>query len=152
MKILLATLDDIGGVGRVCLDLMKTFREMGHDCHVVVCNKYTQTEGVERYGYWRWRLAKTLSGLVGRYCQKRPMRRLGRLVEKAIPVLVTSLQHSRWVKWAEVVHLHLLDDDFDYPTFFRSIGDKPVVFTLHDEIFFYGLAHYEFQLQNAHPQ
>ena len=59
--------------------------------------------------------------------------------------------HSRWVEWADVIHLHHVGDYIDYPSFFGGIGRKPVVMTLHDENFFYGLAYYESHLQREHP-
>lgn len=151
MKILIVTRDDIGGIGRVCLDLMKTFRQMGHECHMLVLNKYTQTDGVERYGYLRWILAKKLNGLLVR-CGVKNTRRIQALqLGGGIPTSAVNLLHSRWVKWADVVHLHHIADYIDYPSLFSGIGNKPVVFTLHNENFFYGLAYYEFQLQREHP-
>ncbi len=151
MKILIVTLDDIGGVGRVCLDLMKTFRQMGHECHMLVLNKYTQTDGVERYGYLRWKLSKKLSGMLCKLRVEKTKRNEVLQLGGGIPTSAVNLLHSRWVKWADVVHLHHITGYIDYRSLFTSIGNKPVVFTLHNENFFYGLAYYEFQLQCEHP-
>ena len=151
MKILIVTLDDISGIGRVCLDLMKAFRQMGHECHMIVLNKYTQTDGVERYGYLRWKLAKKLSGLLVRCGLKNTRRNKALRLGGGIPTSAVNLLHSRWVKWADVIHLHHIADYIDYPSLFSGIGNKPVVFTLHNENFFCGLAYYEFQLRREHP-
>ena len=151
MKILLVTRDDIGGIGQVCIDLMHSLKMLGHECHMLVLNKYTQNANIERYGYLRWRLAKMPSGILARYgfaiTRRNKCRRLG----GAIPTSVVNLLHSHWVEWADVIHLHLIADYIDYPSFFSKIGSKPIVWTLHDESFFYGLAYYEFQLHREHP-
>lgn len=67
MRILLVSKDDNGGIGQICLGLMRALKALGHECHMLVLNKYTQNPDVERYGYLRWRLAKMPSGLLLRY-------------------------------------------------------------------------------------
>lgn len=151
MKILLVTRDDIGGIGQVCIDLMRSLKALGHECHMLVLNKYTQNDDIERYGYWRWRLAKMPSGLLYRYGFKVTRRNKARCLGGGIPTSVVNLLHSRWVKWADVIHLHHIADYIDYPSFFGGIGNKPVTITVHDKNLFYGLAYYEFQLQRDHP-
>lgn len=151
MKILLVSKDDIGGIGQVCIDLMRSLKALGHECHMLVLNKYTQNDDIERYGYLRWRLAKMPSGLLCRYGFVVTRRNKARRLGGGIPTSVVNLMHSRWVEWADVIHLHHIADYIDYPSFFGRIGRKPVVMTLHDENFFYGLAYYESHLQPQHP-
>lgn len=151
MKILLVTRDDIGGIGQVCIDLMHSLKMLGHECHMLVLNKYTQNEDIERYGYWRWRLAKMPSGLLAHYGFAVTKRNKAKRLGGAIPTSAVNLMHSRWVEWADVIHLHHVSDYLDYPTFFQGIGSKPVVWTLHDESFFYGLAFYEDHWKPEHP-
>jgi glycosyltransferase involved in cell wall biosynthesis len=151
MKILFVTKDDIGGIGQVCIGLMHALKALGHECHMLVLNKYTQNDDIERYGYWRWRLAKMPSGLLMRYGLKVTKRNKARSLGGGIPTSAVNLMHSRWVKWADVVHLHLVTNYIDFPSFFSKIGSKPIVWTLHDENFFYGLAYYEDHLQREHP-
>lgn len=151
MKILLVSRDDIGGIGRVCLDLMKELQTMGHECRMVVLRKYTQTEDIERYGYWQWRIAKMPSELLVRCGFKVTRRNKARALGSAIPTSVVNLLHCRWVKWADVVHLHHINDYVDFPSFFRGIGSKPVVWTLHDESLFYGLVSYRDNWLPDHP-
>lgn len=43
---------------------------------------------------------------------------------------------------ADIVHLHWVSGLLDYPTFFQRIGNKPVIWTLHDMNPFLGLEHY----------
>lgn len=151
MKILLVTKDDIGGIGRESTDLMHALKALGHECHMLVLNKNTNDADVERYGYWRWRLAKMPSGLLCRYGFNVTRRNKARALGGAIPTSAVNLMHSHWVKWADVINLHHVADYIDYPSFFSKIGSKPIVWTLQDESFFYGLAYYEFQLHPEHP-
>lgn len=46
-----------------------------------------------------------------------------------------------WVKEADIIHLHWVDNFFNQPQFFKYIN-KPVVWTIHDEGLFYGTSHY----------
>jgi len=151
MKILFVSKDDIGGIGQVCIGLMNSLKALGHECHMLVLEKHTDHPDIEQYGYWRWRLAKMPSGLLCRYGFTVTRRNKARRLGGAIPTSVVNLLKSPWVRWADVVHLHHVADYIDYPSFFGSIGQKPVVMTLHDENFFYGLAYYECQLQKEHP-
>lgn len=151
MRILLVTKDDWGGIGQSCIDLMHALKLLGHECHMLVLYKNTNDADVERYGYLRWRLAKMPSGLLARYGFAITRRNKSRRLGGAIPTSAVNLLHSRWVKWADVIHLQHVADYIDYPSFFSKIGSKPIVWTLHDESFFYGLAYYEFQLQREHP-
>ncbi len=151
MKILLVSKDDIGGIGQMCIGLMSSLKALGHECHMLVLNKYTQNDDIERYGYLRWRLAKMPSGLLWRYGFAVTRRNKARPLGGGIPTSVVNLMRSRWVEWADVIHLHHVGDYIDYPSFFGGIGRKPVVMTLHDENFFYGLAYYESHLQREHP-
>ena len=151
MKILLVSKDDIGGIGQVCIGLMNSLKALGHECHMLVLEKHTDDPDIEQYGYWRWLLAKMPSGLLCRYGFTVTRRNKARRLGGAIPTSVVNLLKSPWVEWADVVHLHHVTDYIDYPSFFGGIGQKPVVMTLHDENFFYGLAYYECQLQKEHP-
>ena len=151
MKILLVSRDDIGGIGRVCLDLMKALQAMGHECRMVVLRKYTQTEGIERYGYWQWRIAKMPSELLVRYGFKVTRRNKARALGGQLPTSVVNLLHCRWIEWADIVHLHHINDYVDFPSFFRGVGSKPLVWTLNDESLFYGLAAFEGNRHPNHP-
>lgn len=151
MKILLVTKDDIGGIGQVCIDLMRSLKALGHECHMLVLNKHTQNDDVERYGYLRWQLTEIPLELLRRHGHYVTRRNKARRLGGGVPTSPVNLMHSRWVKWADVVHLNNVGDYIDYPSFFGGIGRKPVVMTLHDENFFYGLAYYEIQLQRNHP-
>lgn len=151
MRILFVTRDDIGGIGQVCTQLIHSLKTSGHECHMLVLNKYTDNPDVEQYGYLRWRLAKMPSGLLCRYGFTVTRRNKARRLGGAIPTSVVNLMKSPWVGWADVVHLHHVADYIDYPSFFSGIGSKPVVMTLHDENFFCGLAYYEQQRQADHP-
>ena len=49
---------------------------------------------------------------------------------------------SQSAKQADILHLHWVAFLFDYPTFFRSLGNRPVVWTLHDMNPLTGGCHY----------
>ena len=91
MKILLVSKDDIGGIGQVCIDLMRSLKALGHECHMLVLNKYTQNDDIERYGYLRWRLAKMPSGLLCRYGFVVTRRNKARRLGGGIPTSVVNL-------------------------------------------------------------
>lgn len=58
------------------------------------------------------------------------------------PQVKLDITSHPWVKWADIIHLHWCNNFFDQPKFFKTITDKPIVWTLHDENLFYGTAHY----------
>lgn len=151
MRILIVTKDDIGGIGNVCIGLTRSLKALGHECHMLVLDKYTQNDDIERYGYLRWQLTEIPLELLRRHGHYVTRRNKARRIGGGIPTSPVNLMRSRWVKWADVVHLHHVGDYIDYPSFFGGIGRKPVVMTLHDENFFYGLAWYEELWQCNHP-
>lgn len=52
-----------------------------------------------------------------------------------------SISNHPLVEWADIIHLHLVPDFVDYPTFFKEVK-KPIVWTLHDKFPAVGVQHY----------
>lgn len=66
------------------------------------------------------------------------------------PVSPFDLTNHPWVKDADIIHLHWVDDFFDQVKFIKKIK-KPIVWTLHDENFFYGVSHYQNKIIENDP-
>lgn len=58
------------------------------------------------------------------------------------PFLPFDISNNKYVKEADIIHLHWTDNFFDLPNFLKKIN-KPIIWTLHDEGLFCGTAHYE---------
>ena len=57
------------------------------------------------------------------------------------PITPFDLSNHPWVKEADIIHFHWVDDFFDQKKFLEKVK-KPIVWTLHDENLFYGISHY----------
>lgn len=57
------------------------------------------------------------------------------------PVTGLDISSHPWVQWADIIHLHWVDNFFDQQVFLQRVT-KPIVWTLHDEGLFYGISHY----------
>lgn len=58
-----------------------------------------------------------------------------------LPVSEYDLSTNPWVEWADIIHLHWVEDFLDYPTFFTKVN-KPIVWTFHDMNAFMGCFHH----------
>lgn len=98
------------------------------------------TEGAEQRFFDRsgWALG-------ARTRQRRTLRHLrGRYELFSFPTSPYRLEGHRWVKQADVVHLHWVAGLLDIPTFFARLpARKPLVWTLHDMNPFLGGFHYQ---------
>ena len=66
------------------------------------------------------------------------------------PLSSQRFEAHPWVQEADVLNLHWVADALDYPSFFRGIGSKPLVWTFHDMNPFMGGFHYRGdQVRNA---
>lgn len=57
------------------------------------------------------------------------------------PVTGYDISNHPYIQWADVIHLHWVDNFFNQPKFFKQVR-KPVVWTIHDEGLFFGISHY----------
>ena len=134
----------------MCLQLQRSLEKMGHECRMVVLQNHTCQKGVYRYGYRRWHFIENVSEFMAKhgiaYTKQKEVRNIG----GQVPTSCINLLHCPWVKWADVVHLHLVAEYVDYPSFCKGIG-KPVVWTIHDEYFFHGVIFHEKDKRPDHP-
>lgn len=151
MRILHISTDDYGGAGLCCLRIHQSLMNSGIESKVVVLNKTKKIDGLYQYGHLRDKISRIPSKILrilGFQITNRNSRLWLQKVYHApfsLPISSVNLLKNEWVKWADIIHLHWVCNYLDYPSFFRGI-DKPVVWTLHDEYFFYGIAHYSNQV------
>jgi len=53
------------------------------------------------------------------------------------------VEQQQKVLEADIIHLHWIADFVNYPTFFKGVKNKPIVWTLHDMNPFQGIFHYK---------
>ena len=150
MKVVLITRDDIGGIGLMCLQLQRALEKIGHECRMVVLQNHTHQKGVYTYGYRRWRITERVTEFLAKHGIADTKRKAAWDIGGKVPTSYINLLHCPWVKWADVVHLHLVAEYVDYPSFCKGIG-KPVVWTTHDEYFFHGVIFHEKDKRPDHP-
>lgn len=152
MKILHITSYDNGGAGLCCVRIHHSLLKQGIDSKVLTLHKSSADTDVYKYNadllsiffvYWDKVLSK-LQRLLGIRLTARAS--LNYLSKKnklclSLPLSRYNILDNPLVEWADIIHLHWVNDFLDYPSFFKNIS-KPVVWTLHDENFFYGVAHY----------
>ena len=147
MKVLHICTSDEGGAGLCCLRLHNALLNEGVESKVVM--NYKTRDYPEVYQYRPF--ASRLCSLPSRIFHK-----IGLEVTEYNKVVALGVKHhafySRPVSfidltkfelydWADIIHLHWVNDFLDYPSFFRKTKKK-IVWTLHDENLFYGIAHY----------
>lgn len=156
MRVLHITTDDAGGAGLCCLRIHKALLDMGVESKVVTLRNQQHAIGEYSFGFIKNLISKIPSivfrmmGLI--VTEKNEVRRL--CIETggaySLPRSSVNLLSCKWVRWADIIHLHWVNNYLDYSSFLCGI-DKPVIWTLHDENFFYGIAHYSDFLLPEHP-
>lgn len=146
MKVLHICTSDEGGAGLCCLRLHKALLNEGVDSKVVV-NVKTR-DYPEEYQYRPF--ASWLCNLPSRFFRKMGLEvteynkvfALGTKYHAFYSRPVSSIDLTKFelYDWADIIHLHWVNDFLDYPSFFRKTNKK-IVWTLHDENLFYGIAH-----------
>lgn len=156
MKVLHISTLDTGGAGLCCVRISKALREAGIDSKVLVQEKFGDDEEVYSYYplYTKFRKGlDLLSRKLGIYVSERnKVLRMSDKYKKQldIPTSYCNLLQHPLVKEADIINIHWANGFIDIPSFVSKI-DKPVVFTLHDENFFYGLSHYSNDLLQDEP-
>lgn len=156
MRILHITTDDHGGAGLCCLRIHQSLFDAGIESKVVtICNT---RHAVEEYSYGRLQdlfsrvLAKGLRLINLPFTDRSKIGMLSKKYHTAysLPVSTIDLTKCEWAEWADIIHLHWVNNYLDYPSFFRQVK-KPIVWTLHDENLFYGIAHHHKSILASHP-
>lgn len=64
-------------------------------------------------------------------------------VFRSYPYSYYPIEKYKEIDEADIIHLHWIGDFVNFPTFFKSVKNKPIVWTLHDKNPFLGFLHYE---------
>lgn len=147
MKILHITTDDFGGAGKCCLRIHQALLDVGVDSIVLTIRNTQHVSGEYSYGVIKDFLSKAISKILDllgvRMIDRSKIRYLSKKYHTvySLPISYIDISKSEWVEWADLIHLHWVNNFLDYPSFFKKVK-KPIVWTLHDENFFYGIAHH----------
>lgn len=148
MKILHISFADTGGAGLCCIRIHESLVNQGVESRVVVFKKSSGDIDVYRYGsrlvWWFDTIFSFFLDWIGMRISSRSKVKNMRRKYKApysYPTSPIDLRKCQLIEWADIIHLHWVNFYIDYPSFFRSVK-KPIVWTLHDENLFLGVAHY----------
>ena len=147
MKVLHFCISDIAGAGLCCVRIHQSLLDCGIDSKVVVHTKCSDSPEVYQYESIRNKIYRVISkvfrslGLPLTERSKVLMMALRHKTTYSLPVSYVDITKCQWYEWADVIHLHWINNYVDYPSFFKK-NTKPVVWTLHDENLFYGIAHH----------
>ena len=159
MNILHLTCSDEGGAGLAVLRLHESLLNIGINSRVLVAEKSSSLDSVIKAlpsGHNVYTISKNpLLAKVIRRLRKRGMflteiekdeLRLRKIPSSqrtffTAPISRYEIHKHPLIEWADVIHLHWIEDFIDYPSFFSAI-DKPFVWTFHDENIGLGGFHY----------
>ena len=148
MKILHISTSDNSGAGLCCSRIHKSMLEQGIDSKMVVLLK-THDEIPEVYQYGSARdaayryLSKILRVLGLTITLRNKLIRMSQIYHTTYttPFSYVDLTKCDLLEQADIIHLHWVNWYLDYPSFFAKV-QKPIVWTVHDENLFYGMAHH----------
>lgn len=148
MRVLLVSNAVTGGAGKACHRLYLALRARGTDVRLLYLEGRGSGDGGVVPFY------RNVRDLFLRQLLHYPRMSLrSRLLGDArrryrLPWSIHRMERHPLVEWADVVNLHWVADFVDYPRFFRQVGRKPAVWTLHDMLPFSGGYHYEADLED----
>lgn len=148
MKVLHICVNDFMGAGLCAHRINKALQEEGVDSKMLVVYKHSSDTSVFTCGRLITLYFKVLNRLMYylpfNINEESYLYKLTRKSKTAfsLPTSHINLSNNKLVKEADIIHLHWINGLVDYPTFFRDV-DKPIVWTLHDENLFCGIAHYK---------
>ena len=156
MRILHITTNDRDGAGMCCLRIHQSLLDAGIESKVVTTHNTQHVFEEYEFGYLKNFAARSISKLfrlVGLNVTER--NKILALMKKyhaaySLPVSSIDITNCKWVEWADIIHLHWVNNYLDYPSFFKKVK-KPIVWTLHDENLFYGIAHHHKSILADHP-
>ena len=156
MKVLHISTMDKAGAGLCCIRIHQTLLSQGIESKVLVMKKTTNSPEVYEYGFYKvklWRLPSKLLRIMGLKLTDWNMIQFLRAkyhTTYTLPISPVDVTKHELCQWADIIHLHWVNNYVDLPSFFRKI-EKPVVWTLHDENFFYGIAHHHKNILADNP-
>lgn len=146
MNILHITTRDSGGAGLCCLRIHSALLDQGINSRVLTLKNTRHVQGVFCYGnikFLIWRIFSEGLSLLGiKLTLRAKCLDLSKKYKAAysLPISPIDLTRSELIEWADIIHLHWVNNYLDYQSFLKKVK-KPIVWTLHDESFFYGIAH-----------
>ena len=147
MKVVHICTIDSGGAGLCCLRIHNSLLKQGIDSHVLVLEKKSDDPKVIGYGkkrYKIWRIVNKVFRIL--HIDVTDFNKVFLLSQESAcyttPTSIIDVSRHPLVQSADVIHLHWVNRFVDYPSFFRKV-QKPIVWTLHDENLFLGIAHYQ---------
>ena len=156
MRVLHITTTDKGGAGLCCLRIHQSLLDRGIESRVVTIHNTKHAPEEFELGYLKSLMVRTIAKglrMLGlKIFDQNKILALSKRYHAAysLPVSSINLTKCQLVEWADIIHLHWVNNYLDYPSFFSKVK-KPIVWTLHDENFFYGIAHYSETLLQNHP-
>lgn len=144
MKIAIVSSSDSGGAGIAALRLHKALINYGVDSSMLCLHKETDTPKV--YEYKKPFLTKVVDHLPFiSYRQNKYKRYYKDLSSNytcfSFPEAIFDISNHPIIQQADIVNLHWVGNMLNYPRFFTKVK-KPIVWTLHDNNPFQGIAHY----------
>lgn len=144
MKIAIVSSSDSGGAGIAALRLHKALIDYGVDSSMLCLYKSTDTPKV--YEYKKPFLTKVVDHLPFiSYRQNKYKRYYKDLSSNytcfSFPEAIFDISDHPIIKQADIINLHWVGNMLNYPRFFTKVK-KPIVWTLHDNNPFQGIAHY----------
>lgn len=148
MKVLHICTKDSDGAGLCAYRINKSLQNAGIESNMLVLEcSHTDDKSVYapyRFNFLFFRLLhKILRFLHIYHYNTDKLLRLSNMYGKVFttPEGFVNIVNNKLVKEADIIHLHWVNNFVNLPVFFNSIK-KPVVWTLHDENLFLGMAHY----------
>ena len=143
MKVLLVSNSISGGAGKACLRLYEALIGSGQEAKILLLEGGESIDPniVSFYPRVRDLFLRQMTCfpvtflrhfLIGDYRRK-----------YRLPSSIHRMERHPLIEWADVINLHWVADFVDYSNFFGRIGDKPVVWTMHDMLPFASGYHYE---------
>ena len=148
MKVLHISLTDSGGAGACARRISQSLRDIGVDSEMLVLQKKSQDNHV----YACFQIRSFLYRLINKL-----LKILHLNITEKLQLLEACKKNKAWysspssiydvsnhpmVKEADIIHLHWINNFVDQKAFFKRVK-KPIVWTLHDENLFLGIAHYD---------
>lgn len=144
MKVLHISTSDSGGAGGCARRINAALFDEGVDSRMLVYRKKSKDDRVVRYSHLGYRIERLMKDLGFKTSDMKDISALKawRPNVYTLPVSHHDLSRHPLVKEADIIHLHWINNFVDYPSFFKNV-DKPIIWTLHDENLFHGVAHYD---------
>ncbi len=146
MRILLVSNAVVGGAGKACLRLFHALRHSGHDVKLLQLEGWISGDPDIVFFY------PNVRDLVMRQITSFPLKWMRHMLlgdyrrRYRLPFSIHKLERHPLIRWADVINLHWVPEFVDYRRFFRRVGRKPVVWTMHDMLPFAGGYHYEYEM------